>query len=88
MQAYGIRDVKWGKITLVLTLIYTVLNLIASLYRADFLNITVCALAIYMLSSPFEVEPMDFRLLTFGTVLSLVYDFFWHQMQDYEAEEL
>jgi len=51
------------------------------------LNITVCAVAIFMLSSPIDLDPTNFRLLTGGTLLSLIYDLVWHKMIDYAAEE-
>ena len=59
-------------------MVYTLLNLLSCLYRADFVNITVCAVAIYMLTFNFDIDPIHFRMLTFGTILSLIYDFMWH----------
>jgi len=40
-----------------------------------------------MLSSPIDLDPTNFRLLTGGTLLSLIYDLVWHKMIDYAAEE-
>lgn len=69
-----------------LTIIYTVLNLFAGLYRADFVNITVCAVAIFLLTNPDVVHKTSFRLLVAGTVISLVYDIAWHTTRSHEAD--
>jgi hypothetical protein len=59
----------------------------AGLYRADFMNVTVCTVAIYLLSNPSDVHKNSFRLLVLGTVISLCYDVLWHQMQDFSGED-
>jgi hypothetical protein len=84
----GFRQINWARLCFTVTVINTVLNLFAGLYRADFLNITVCAVAIFLLTNPEMVEKTSFRLLVAGTFLSLVYDIVWRCMQDFDAEEL
>jgi hypothetical protein len=76
----GYRPIRWARLCFTATLIYTVLNLLAGLYRADFVNITVCVVAIYLLSNPSEVHKSSFRILVAGTVLSFCYDLLWHFM--------
>ena len=70
-----------------LTIVYTVLNLFAGLYRAEFMNITVCAVAIFLLTNPEIVDKTSFRLLVAGTFVSLGYDIVWRCMQDSDADE-
>ena len=84
----GFRQINWARLCFTVTVIYTVLNLFAGLYRADFVNITVCAVAIFLLTNPEMVDKTSFRLLVAGTFLSLVYDIVWRFMQDFDAEEL
>ena len=84
----GYRPIRWARLCFTVTVIYTVLNLLVGLFRADFLNITVCVVAIYLLSNPSDVHKNSFRLLIFGTVVSLLYDLLWHAMQDVSAEDL
>lgn len=84
----GFRQINWARLCFTVTVINTVLNLFAGLYRADFLNITVCAVAIFLLTNPEIVNKTSFRLLVAGTFLSLVYDIVWRCMQDFDAEEL
>ena len=84
----GFRQINWARLCFTVTLIYTVLNLFAGLYRADFVNTTVCAVAIFLLTNPEMVDKTSFRLLVAGTFLSLVYDIVWRCMQDFDAEEL
>ena len=87
LREKGFRQINWARLCFTVTIIYTVLNLFAGLYRADFLNITVCAVAIFLLTNPEMVEKTSFRLLVAGTFLSLVYDIVWRCMQDSEADE-
>lgn len=84
----GFRQINWARLCFTVTVINTVLNLFAGLYRADFVNITVCAVAIFLLTNPEIVNKTSFRLLVAGTFLSLVYDIVWRCMQDFDAEEL
>ena len=88
LRKKGFLQINWARLCFTVTVIYTVLNLFAGLYRADFLNITVCAVAIFLLTNPEMVDKTSFRLLVAGTFLSLVYDIVWRCMQDFYAEEL
>ena len=47
----GFRDVKWARITFMLTVLYTIMTCLVHFYKADFVNITCCAIAIYLLSN-------------------------------------
>lgn len=87
LREKGFRQINWARLCFTVTIIYTVLNLFAGLYRADFVNITVCAVAIFLLTNPEMVDKTSFRCLVAGTFLSLVYDIVWRFMQDFEAEE-
>ena len=86
VEKSGMRPIRWARLCFTLTAIYTVLNLLAGLYRADFLNITVCAVAIFVLTSPEVVDKQTFRALVGGTLLSFTYDLLWHFMKDTTAE--
>jgi hypothetical protein len=87
VRRQGYQTINWARLCFNLTIIYTILNLFAGLYHADFMNMTVCCLAIYMLSNPDIVDKTSFRLLVAGTIISLLYDFIWHFMQSSEADE-
>lgn len=41
--------VKWARCTYIMTLIFTLLTCLVNFYKADFINITVCTVAIYLL---------------------------------------
>ena len=73
--------INWPRLCFILTGAYTVLNMLACMYRADFLNVTVCAIAIFLLTNANEIQRKTFRLLVAGTFLSFVYDIIWEFMQ-------
>jgi hypothetical protein len=77
LKKRGLRVPKWAKATFVMTLIFLVITLLVNFYKADFLNLTVCTVAIYLLSNAKDVQPRQFRYLVAGTILSLVYDVLW-----------
>lgn len=51
-------------------------------FRTDFLNLTVCTSAIYMMMNTDKIKRWTFRALVFGIFLSLLYDLFWFMMHD------
>lgn len=76
------RPIKWAKCTYILTVIYTLLVMVASLARADSMNVTVCTLALYFLTNTNDVKNKHFRLLVLALALSLVYDLIYLVMKD------
>lgn len=73
----GVNPIKWARATFVLTIIFTIITCLACFYKPDFLNLTVCTVAIYILSNAQDSQQKHFRYLIFGTVLSFVYDLIW-----------
>jgi hypothetical protein len=67
---------------MILTIIFTILVMITSMTHTDSMNVTVCAMAIYCLTDPFEGQKKQFRAMTAGLVISLVYDMVWQFMKD------
>jgi len=51
-------------------------------FRTDFLNLTICTTAIYMLNNTDRIKRWSFRVLVFGIFLSLVYDLLWFYLQE------
>jgi len=51
-------------------------------FRTDFVNLTVCTTAIYMLTNTERIKKWTFRGLVFGIFISLVYDLLWFFMQE------
>ncbi len=84
MRKNGYPNVKWARATFILTLIFTVVTCMVHFYKADFVNLTVCTVAIYMLSSPKDVRPTQFRYLVGGTILSFIYDIAWYLLRGYD----
>ena len=61
MQQKGFKQVKWARATFVCTVLFTIMTCLVHFYKADFLNLTVCAVAIYLLSNAKESQPRYFR---------------------------
>ena len=57
--------------------IYTGLTIFVLFFRPDFINLTVCIVAFYMLSNTDRIKRVTFRMLVFGIFLSLLYDIFF-----------
>ena len=77
----GMPNVKWARATFVMTIIFTIITCLVHFYKADFVNLTVCTVAIHMLSNPKDVKPTQFRYLVAGTILSFAYDILWLVMR-------
>jgi hypothetical protein len=67
----------WLRLTWVVLCLYTVLTVMVMFSRSDFVNLTVCTAAIYMLFNTESLTRMRFRALVLGIIISLVYDLFW-----------
>jgi hypothetical protein len=64
-------------VTKVLVWIFACLTMLLMLKRPAFVNITVAALAFYVLENPQNISRQTFRGLVLLIVLSWVYDFIW-----------
>ena len=49
-----LKNVRWARATFVMTMLFTIMTCLVSFYKADFVNLTVCAIAIYLLSNAKE----------------------------------
>ena len=76
------KPIKWAKCTYILTLIFAVQVMLASLARADSLNVTVCTLALYLLTNTQDVKKKHFRMLVFFLAFSFLYDILWQFFHD------
>lgn len=73
----GFTHVPWYTLTKYVLAIQTTLTCFSLFFRKDFLNLTVCTAAIYMLSNTNRIKKWTFRVLVFGIFLSLIYDLIW-----------
>ena len=65
-----------------MTALFTLITCLVSFYKADFINLTVCTVAIYLLVNADQAKQSYFRLLVFGTAISLINDILWFTMRD------
>lgn len=73
----GYSDVPWFKLTWYILWIYTGLTLLIMLGRADFVNMTICTTALYMMFNTQRITRDVFRVLVAAIILSLIYDLIW-----------
>ena len=83
-KKYGYESVPWFKLTWWLLWIYTLLTVLVMFFRPDFINMTVCIVAIYMMFNTDRISKGKFKMLVFGIILSLVYDIAWFIMKHTE----
>ena len=77
LQSKGIRNFPWARATFIMTILFTIVTCLVHFYKADFVNLTVCTIAIHLLSNAKEAQPKHFRYLVAGIILSFVYDILW-----------
>lgn len=78
----GFTHVPWFTLTKVVLFVQSVLTLMVLFFRTDFLNLTICTTAIYMLNNTDRIKRWSFRVLVFGIFLSLVFDVLWFYLQE------
>lgn len=60
-----------------MTIVFTIVTLLVHFYKADFINLTVCSLAFWLLHNHEDFNRVYFRYLIVGLVLSVGYDVTW-----------
>lgn len=86
-ERFGYRSLPWLKVTWILLWAYTVLTCLVMLNRPDFINLTVCVTALYMLFNTQTLTRTRFRMLVLGIFISLIYDIIWFLMKFREYSE-
>ena len=77
----GFTHVPWYTLTWVVLSIYTALTMLVMFFRTDFINLTVCTVAIYMMLNTDRISRWTFRVLVILIFLSLVYDLVFFLMK-------
>jgi hypothetical protein len=86
-QKYGYDSVPWFKLTWYLLWIYTVLTNLVLFHRSDFINLTVCVVAIYMMFNTSTITRTRFRMLVLGIFITLVWDLIWFSLKHSEYSD-
>jgi hypothetical protein len=71
----------WLKLTWGILWLYTLLTVLVLFFRPDFINLTVCTVALYMMFNTDRITRMRFRALVLGIIITLIYDCFWFWMK-------
>lgn len=70
----GYKEVPWFRCTIILTYLYTVLTILVLFYRPDFYNLSICAIALFILYHPQKILRNTFRWFVLAIAFSLFYD--------------
>ena len=76
-QKMGLSYVPWFTLTKIVLAIYTIITCMVLFFRSDFVNVTVCTAAIYMINNTENIKRWTFRVLVVGIFLSEFIDLFW-----------
>jgi cell division protein FtsW (lipid II flippase) len=71
----------WLRVTWVLLWLYTLITVLVLFFRPDFINLTVCVIALFMMFNTDRITRFRFRLLVLGIFITLLYDPFWFYMK-------
>ena len=86
-QKLGFSYVPWFTLTKIVLGIYTALTCFVLFFRTDFINLTVCTSAIYMILNTERIQKWTFRILVLGIFISLIYDLiFFLFIQDFNND--
>lgn len=83
-QRVGYSSVPWFKLTWVLLWMYTVLTNLVLFFRKDFVNLTICITALYMMFNTERITRGRFRILVLGIFISCIYDIAWFYLKHAE----
>ena len=84
----GYDTVPWFMLTWYLLWLYTTLTILVMFLRPDFLNLTICTTALYMMFNTERITKLRFRMLVVGIFISIFFDVAWFIMkhQEYAIE--
>jgi hypothetical protein len=71
----------WLKVTWAILWLYTFFTILVLFFRPDFINLTVCVVALYMMFNTDRITRFRFRLLVLGIIITLIYDIIWFVMK-------
>jgi hypothetical protein len=83
-QRAGYESVPWFRLTWIILWIYTVLTVFVLFHRPDFINLTICVVALYMMFNTDRLNRQTFRGLVLSIFMSLIYDLIWFVLKHAE----
>ena len=76
----------WFTLTKVVLGIYAALTCFVLFIRPDFVNLTVCTAAIFMILNTDRISRLTFRILVLGIFISMVIDLVWFLLTDFTGD--
>ena len=77
----------WFRITWIILWIYTILTIFVLFHRPDFINLTICVVALYMMFNTDKITRTTFRGLVYAIFFSLFYDLIWFMLKHGEYSD-
>lgn len=82
----GFSHVPWFTLTKIVLTIYTIISIMVLFFRTDFINLTVCTAAIYMLNNTDHIKRWTFRVLVLAIFLTWIMDVIWFFIADISSD--
>ena len=76
----GYNSVPWFQLTWWVLWLYTLLTVFVMYSRPDFINMTICIVALFMMFHTERISKTKFKMLVVGILISLLYDIVWFIM--------
>lgn len=85
----GLRQTKWGKVTIIMFAFWSILTSICCFEKADMLNQTVAILGLMIMLDPQRIRQSYLRSIVAIMPLTYVYDIFWivHKHKEYAEDK-
>uniref|UniRef100_A0A7S3MX90 Uncharacterized protein n=1 Tax=Strombidium inclinatum TaxID=197538 RepID=A0A7S3MX90_9SPIT len=79
----------YSKCIMIVAFIYGVLSVFSCFARPDFLNLTICTVAVHQLASVKSIRKSTFRNLVLGIFVSFLYDIVWlfFEWEEFEQDK-
>lgn len=82
----GFSHVPWFTLTKIVLAIYSTLTCFVLFIRPDFVNLTVCTAATFMILNTDRISRLTFRLLVLGIFISMIIDLLWFFFTDFAGD--
>lgn len=75
--AFGMQNTRWGRLAIVLFLLWTMCTSIVCFMKPDFLNLTIGMIGLFMFLDPQQIKQSYLRLMVAVFPLCQIYDIVW-----------
>lgn len=86
----GLSNAKWGKVAIYMFVLWSLITGVICFQKADFLNLTMAILGLFMMLDPQQIKLSYLRLMVWVLPPTLIYDIFWiwHKHTEYWEDKI